>query len=101
MAKKKMPVKVAKEFLAGCTAHTDLFVPGFLGWKRDGREVASGLFSKQRNHVQIHETKKYAMTTYEGARALALKDLGNLQPEVLEGVTCCRMQVTDSGNKRP
>jgi len=101
MGKEKMPLKVAKEFLAGCTAHTCLFAQGTLSWKIDGREVAVGLFVKHRQHVQIKETKKYAMTTYEGKRALALKDLGVLQPEILEGVTCGRKTLVIPNPKRP
>ena len=101
MAKRNMSLKVAKEFLGACTAHTTIFARGYLKWKREGREVAFGVFGPERNFVQVSETKSYSLTTFEDKDAFALKNLGDLQPEVLEGVKCCGTQVINSGNKRP
>lgn len=101
MGKEKMPLKVAKEFLAGCTAHTCLFAQGTLSWKKEDREVAFGAFTEQRTFVRVEGTKKYARTDFEGEDALALKDLGVLQPEILEGVTCGRKTLVIPNPKRP
>lgn len=101
MAKRKMPLKVAQEYLAGCTAHTCLFAQGTLIWKKENRTVASGVFLGHRKLVCIKETKQYGPTFYRGRRALFLKDLGALQPEVLEGVTWRGRVLVDPNPKRP